>query len=713
MNPIYKFTLSNGGQPYECHPIYGDDLAKEFAIPNGEWFFRASLNGKLTFNAYDFTFITNSPFDTEFTLEVFISYDGGQTWASYWAGAFWKTDCEFDYDDGKVTVTPQTNDRYKSVLDGIDKEYDLIQLAPKMEQIRADKRAMIQVYVEGETTIGCFLSGMWWEQECKEETSQNVLTNTYHFARGVAKKEVKISGTLSPDVSGYYAGDFTSVAQNYDCLYKTGSYVFRYRYSVHSGYVRGDWEIVRTSDNVVLWSYYTQGQNPNLNPTQITMTPVSGTGASGTITADLRDINTYGRVVLDRNDISGATIYSMPTEDITDNNRNYHYVMPYSSYEVKASPRLSDIPSRWGIFQPNQYYEEPLDATYFPIGRSAWGGVSIWLKEGYLPNEENYRTSFIIRDVYHLSSVIDVLLKKIAPNVTHYPSTDYSQFLYGVNPISNIEQTLFITPKSNVVTAGYDQPAQKAPITLRYITDMLRDCFRCYWWVDDQNRFRIEHVEYFRRGGSYQPHYQGVGLDLTTNLVSRNGKPWAYVRNKFSFDKPEMASRYQFGWMDDVTELFDGFPIDIRSKYVRQDYIEQVDVSMFTSDIDYILLNPSAISQDGFVLMSAEIGYLSGYELPYLQTGDHVLQNGYVSFDYLQRYYLYDLPARNYSINGQNGVAYGVKKLMSQQITFPAPQDVNLQQLIKTGLGNGMVEKLSINLSSRKASATLKYDTEQ
>lgn len=714
MNPIYKFSITDGTQSYEPHPIFGGDLAKEYAIPSGEMFFRASLKGKLTFTGFDFTFIRDAALDTQFSLDVFISYDGGATWESYWEGTFWKTDCEFDLDDRKVSVTPDPRDVYKGILDEMDKEYDLIQLAPEIAQVKADKRPMIQVYVEGESTIGCFLSGMWWEQECEEEVEESTLLNTYHFAKGVVKKEVKIAGSITPSIDGYYAGDVTSTHDPYDCLGNNYSYVFRYRYTTGSGYVRGDWEVVRTSDNVVLWSYYASGQNPNLNPDQITMSPVSGTGASGTLTVALRDINTYGRMVLDKS-IEGLT-YFVPNEDMVDNNHNYHYVMPYSSYEVKAFARLTSIPTRWGIFQPRQYYEEPLDDKYYPIGRSAWGGVSLWLKQVYLENEAAYRTRFRIRDAFPLASAIKVLLGKMAPGVTHEPDPSYSEFLYGVNPITQIQQTLLITPKSNVITAGYDQPAQKAPITLRYITEMLRDCYRCFWWIDAQNRFRIEHVEYFRRGGSYT-NPQVVGVDLTATIVTRNSKTWASAKSKFSYDKPEMASRYQFGWMDDVTELFEGYPIEIKSKFVRLDYIEQVDVSMFTSDIDYILLNPNAISQDGFVLMSA-VGSLDPsvqYELPYYtaQLGVIYLQNGFVSFEFLQNYYKYDLPARNYSINGVDMVAIGVKRMKRQEVTFPAIHDPNLLQLVRTGIGNGEIEKISLNLSSRKASASLRFDLDE
>ena len=91
---------------------------------------------------------------------------------------------------------------------------------------------------------------------------------------------------------------------------------------------------------------------------------------------------------------------------------------------------------------------------------------------------------------------------------------------------------------------------------------------------------------------------------------------------------------------------------------------------------------------------------------------DHILQNAYVAFCFLQRYYAYDMPGRNYAINGVQMVAQGIKKLKNQTIRFPLLNDPDLVELVKTNLGNGTIEKLSINLSSRNANATLKYDTE-
>ena len=211
-------------------------------------------------------------------------------------------------------------------------------------------------------------------------------------------------------------------------------------------------------------------------------------------------------------------------------------------------------------------------------------------------------------------------------------------------------------------------------------------------------------------GGTYEGRPL-VGIDLTERYVTRNGKPWAYASNQYEFDKPEMPARYQFGWMDDVTQSFEGFPIDIISKYVNQDNIEEITISNFTSDVDYMLLNPSACSSDGFALL-APVLTDGKYKLPYVQFGESLLQNGYMSFEYLQKYYRYDLPAPIYEINNQQYCAYGIKKLKTQTIKFPVLAEPNMFNLVKTGLGDGMIQKMSVNLSSRIANTTLKYDTE-
>lgn len=819
MNPTYKFMLSINGNVRDAFPVYNNSMTKDFDLEQGQRFFRAKLSGRLIFSGDDYSAIVSAAFDAEFGVVIFISYDGGQSWSPYWEGSFWKTDCEFDEDSRSVSVTPSVKDRYTGVLAGLEKEYNLIDLLPEIVSLKADKRPMIQVYVPGQTVIACFLSGMWWEQECEAVTDVSKLTEVgdgkLNFALNRSAKIIEITGGVGlPDVM---VGNSFSEAEPGTYTITSGGYRFTYFHSrqAPTGYT-SIWQIERVSDGVVLWQYENHTA-PLTTPYTVTLAPVSGTGASGNVTLYISDMPVYSRYLLDVTSISGVNTYAISeTDDIVPNNRNYRRVVGYNFPDtILYSTRLSENPTQYGIYQPGQYYDVPPGSWYlgdvFPIARSAWGRVSLWFTFSAFDwiFEEAGRAPFVLKDAYPLASVISVLLGKIAPGITHEQSVDYSQFLYGSNPITGIQTTPVITPKSNVIYAGYDQPAQKAPITLKQVLDMLRDCFRCYWYIDSANRFRIEHIRYFMNGGSYNGT-PAIGIDLTTQKVSRSGMPWAFGMDKYTFDKPEMAERYQFGWMDDVTELFEGEPIDIISKYVEPGRIEQINIQKFTSDIDYILLNPESISKDGFVLMlsapvswaealsqtrtfswngggiqtdisltayrgkmmritvntssnylsvlqsgnnfSSEIGavtnepntdktfefmvnenadhialyipspgavaisslkYRQGeYQLPYYQTGDSKLQNGYAAFVYLQQYYFHDMPARLFRIGGVQYTALGMKKLKTQTTKFPVFADPDLLELIKTNLGNGMIEKLSVNLSSREANATLRYDTE-
>lgn len=719
MNPIYKFELSKTGVAQEAFPVYKDDLSINYQRQSGEEFYRARLSGRLTFQKDDYLFIRNSTFSTQFTLTISISYDLGVTWSSYFVGQFWKTDCEFNEDDQTVVVTPTLKDQYNPVLAGLDKEYNLIELAPVIIETWAYKRPMIQIYTPGQDVIACFLSGMWWEQECTPEDNEATLTSNMHFGVCGSHRVVQLHGVTIPYIPDTYEGE---IPQTESFTFENSGYRFVYSATAQQEGWKLRWAVERVIDGYTYWQTEEIANNLPTLPYDVTLEPE---GATGEVLATIGDVGIYGRVVCDVDFIDGNETYPInPETDLVPNNRNYHRVIPFTdSSLIVYTSNKTNTPTKWGLYQPGEYYLPPYTLEgreFFPISRKSWGTFSVWFQFSGVDwlYEESGRALLKMPYTYPLHSVISVLLGKISPGITHSNTTAYSEFLYSnTNPITGINQRLAITPKSNVVTADYDQPAQKAMITLRDVLNMLRDCFRCYWFIDSSNRFRIEHISYFMNGGAYPgtPGFPEIGVKLTEQIVTRNGKPWSYARNQYRFDKPAMAARYQFGWMDDVTELFDGYPIDILSPYVEQDNIEEINVAKFTSDIDYVMLNPSAVSKDGFVLLS---GTPSSNQLiiPFydfvIHGVSHILQNPYVSFQFLQEYYDYDMPARNYEINGVFHVATGVKRLKLQSIRFPALYDPDLSKLIKTEIGSGEIEEISINLSSRNATATLRYDTE-
>ena len=805
-------------------PVWKDDVTIDYALQQGEEFYRGTMSGKLTFQMADYDFINESAFDKRFDLKICITYDGGANWADYWRGKFYKTDCDFNDDDRTVIVTPTLDDAYNDVLAGLEKEYDLIKLAPEIEQVRYDKRPMLQFYVPGTNVVGCFLRGMWWEQECEATQDWTRLSTKcqFYLSKDMTIAEISQTGTPTIPRSMFV----TSPQGQWDNGYTLTSGAWELAIVPLGGGGYG----VYVRDIATHTPYW--GTTIFFSPVpefQLTLNPLAGSGATGTVSVNIRLFQVLSRLVTDK---QTATAVAIDAEEIVADMRNYHYVMPLDcGAAIEFNSELSNTPTEYGMYEPGYYYTRPNDDCA-PVSRALWTTFSVWFEKTQIPAsvDEDGRQLTVLRDAYPIASVISVLLGQFAPDITHQGTTDYSRFLYGeTDPLTFVPHHLFITPKSNVLTAGYDRPAQQAKITLRAVLDMLRQCFRCYWFIDENKRLRIEHIEFFRRGGSYSSH-PSVGIDLTAAKVTRNGKPWAYVRNQYKFDKPEMAERYQFGWMDEVTEQFEGQPIDIVSGYVQQGNIENITPSQFTTDVDYMVLNPGACSKDGFALLSAVYsngrpveaydltdystitrqlgsdgkwlsnsnnhilipvtpgqrfkitansdnnaqlawftsdaapvvgedaplvygterftisrnttgyitapgganylyvfrgtsatpgGYLpasvvlvtaNGYYLPYENIAGALLQNGQLSWPYLQIYYVWDMPARTYKIGATQYTATGVKKLKTQSLKFPVLREPNFYELIKTELGDGTIQKLSVNLSSRNATATLKYE---
>lgn len=732
MTPKYRFFLQIGedGTKQTVRPNYKDDLTLDYELETNQRFYRAKLSGKINFVRTDYDIINDAPFDSEFFLYIEKSDDWGQTYNQYYKAKFMKTDCTFNDDDKLVTVQPETTDQYDDVLAGLEKEYNLITLAPTIQRITINKRPLIQIYVPGDSVVSCFLGGTNWEQDANATSDQSALVQTYHFALCNILKEIQITPNGSPAViGGLYTGRMATgaSANNFEGkLYPE----LNVNYYIYISQQRIDGlpfgavavEIRKQSDDTAMFRY-TKATTSPFDTLEFDLTAVEGSGATGTMHADMKSYNIYARYLCDVEKIDDLNTYPLPADDIVDNNRNYRRSIGYALDVAFISNNFSDTPTEWGLADNGKYFAPPYSIygqTFYPIARSTWRYASLWFGF-YLFDwilEEKARKAYTLRDAFTLSSCINVLLKEFAPGITHEATPEYSQFLYNTNnPISGQSFKLLISQKSNIINGEYQTPAQKAPVTLQQIMTMLRDIYKCYWYIED-GKFKIEQINWFRNGGSYG-YNPIIDYDLTQLENVRNGKKLAFATSEYSFDKVDMPERYQFEWMDDVTTPFEGLPIEITSKYVTAGKIEEINISNFTSDIDLMLLNPGEISSDGFALFAAVTPSGGGQlELPFTrQTVDNVeyyLQNGYLAFINIQpTYWVYDMPARRFKINNTPNYAIGIERKKKQTLNFPAgTTDPNPMQLVKTYIGNGQVDKLSVNLCSRNIKATLKYDTE-
>lgn len=852
----YRFQLRTGSvtaTPTLLHPIWKDDLSLEYQKEQNQWFHRASLSGSIDLMRadYDLVMDANLPFGTVFFLDLEKSVDGGTTWTLYWRGRFTRTDCKVNTDDKILTVKPDVYDDYYAILNGIENEYDIVKMAIETDRILIRKRPCIQIYTEGDDTVDCIYGNQSFEQDADiPSTYDNIegyLKDRCHFAivNGfveinfvdipsdyVAAFTAPFKGTLNYDVSGT---ELTNTTNTYYLKYfcrnqSAGNNLYKQFNGI---------EIYKRGETGVKWLYQQTRMvdawhRNEYEPLPEEMMFTSQVEGQPNLTAVKTSQSVFSRIVCSVDSLGTTPTFELYNDDIVANNRNYRKAVGYNfGAFVFQSSRTSQNPTKWGRTDNGDYFLPPDDSVdWIPIGRSRWVNTSLWFKpESEVSTVEKQATyPYMLNDAYPLAACISALLAEMGSDVTFGESDTYSQFLYGqiggvyADPIAQRDCRLFITPKSNITAGEYQTPAMKGLVTLKDIFDMLRDTYRLYWFVDDQKRLRIEHVKWFEMGGSYSVS-PTVGIDLTTMTNKRNGKTWDYAKNTYEYEKSEMPERYEFGWMDEVTDLFKGSPMQIVSPYVEKGQKEEVTVRQFDSDVDYMLLQPSAISLDGFAVMNVQkanaiVGglyrYLSGQDgpiipiAPYVQgkvcyllmdaTGTeatlvwwygerrevtshvinlsspiiyqnyimdvpdgatgfsfetsgnadftlyslklrsdvqgttdtkevpmygrtfnntlYLMQNGFLSFFCLQNpYWLYDLPASQVVLNEDTAnpvTALSVRKCRKQTVNIPlGDTDPDLKQLVKTGLGNGIIHQLTVKLTSRMAKTELRYDTEQ
>lgn len=766
--PKYKFYIineSHGTTRHEINPHY-KELNKKYAKESGQEFFRITLDGKITLFGDDYEIINNASIEDNLLFVIDKLNRTTNKWAEYYRGEFNKTDCKLDYEKKSCEIKTSPLDQYTQVMNKYDNTYDLIKLAPAISKINLHKRALMQVYVRGANSISNFLGGTYWEDDVNEVIdSHNDLISKYYFSYVKAGNEFYVSGAGISDVNGVYAGTNGSWQKWYGysaqlvktvsvgdilpatrptvyAIYNTDSRLVATNASQGGGGTYAEnlykLQIIRTSDSTVLyeseWTFYTSTEdiyadNMYIGRDDIKMINKSNSSDVFTLT-NVFVYHVYQRLLCDVDTVEDSEgvkeTYDIPTDDFVFDNRNYKKCIGLRGGLFFCTSRTSTEPTKYGMNDYGEYFTSDFIAATMgigrplPISRNFWANASLWYVYDFWYEyfEEGLRKQYTLKDSYSVGAVIKALLKKIDPSLAHEETAEYSRFLYDPSvPISMARFYPHITPKTNILKGDYDQAAQKAEITFEELMNMLRDCFRCYWYIED-GKFKVEHISFFMNGGSYsyQTNYQ---LDFTKLKDQFNKKLSAYFQSSIEFDKSELNARYEFNWMDDVTDLMGNTTLDIKVNYVQKDKTEEINVSQFTSDIDLMLLNPSSFSEDGFALL-CPIRSGSSLQLPIasitlqdesMNTYDAVVQNWYASWNYLINFYLYDLPAYTGTSNTL-GLLYSsdIKKSMKHTIEFHTEEDLNELQLIKTSIGNGKIESVSVNLDTRLAKVNLMYE---
>lgn len=724
--------------------IFADDLKVSCERADEEMYRRVKLTETFTFVGEDFDLLYNS--DLEDSFEIHLKDDD----YLIAKGKFEKTDCEFDVDNKICKVKVSSTDNYDKILSAINNEHDLIKLAPERQSIGLRKRAILQLYMFRDTKVTNVIGNMSYEVDLNSDIDVNTLTdtalrNTYNFAV-VSDKEtvITVSGSgrgLDGEYVGSYRGENSRFVRR-DGLYRLEVYHERIWdssgegswddwYSLAFKDAQGRYVTVREAgwdeEHEVGYKDCPIQSSPSVNyPTSVSSfgwrkydSEESRWRWESEFSSSTQKHDVYARILLDTANPYPAigTVKKLSSTDMCANNLNYRYCMQASGIaglgdRIVVSAEVQDEPTPWGVNGEGKYYVRPRPTAtgdnVLPIGWNRWIPMSFWFDSSPSLSQtlDQWNVPWNLNDAYPLWSVLKVLLAKADPSISFENSSTYSQFLFGSvgSAISgHIRLNYFLTPATNVKKTYYNQAARKAKITLKQVLDMLRKTFQLYWFIDEQKRFRIEHITWFKNGGTYAQSNALVDLTHIYSLI--NQKAWDYGQNTISYKKSDLYKRYEFAWGENCTEAFDGFPIDIKNKYVGNGKTLKSEIAGVVTDIDMLMSAPDRVSDDALVLIcttlysnTCPISSVGNYGMDFIAP-IYEMQNGWLSFYNLELvYWVYNLggdkaTTSQYetSAGGDGNItARDTQRVKRQRVVFPMDKTLFAKEgLIHTKMGDG------------------------
>lgn len=645
MREEITFTMGlRGGSFRACHPRYSD-LSLEYSRDEGDMAFGQKLSGALKFIDTDYDWVMAQERGVDILVRL-------EREGILFLGKFTHTDCDIDEDTRKIEVEVEADDAYTWLKAHIDDTFNLVGLAPEVRPIEYRRRACWQYYRRGDKKLTAIMGGDYFEMNATQTASHTDLINKYYFLLVRAESAIMFVAlsdaawrAAHPDVVAADGKLFKGIAPDYLYCDTLAGYRVKLTFGQRTGGNKdgiaaaqlekknssGTWVVLNVGNRVpaydkdmsVAYSVALGGQYHEENRFYYGIQ----TGAYFT--------GIYCRVV--HNNANMTPKYDLPDEDIVPRTLNYRYVSLPADSMIKlfATNEYSTKSTEWGLAPDNtNYYQKPklpsyvYDGVLYPVGKTTWGEYSWWAGFDFTQSIFDYIwwDTVLLRDAYPLSSVLSVLLDAIFKDsgydISFKETEAYSGFFYGASAgVVELPPHIYITPKTNVLTANYSQKAQKGDITLGQVLNMLRDVFRCYWFIernsDGTYKLRVEHILWFYKGGSYT---SGTPFDIRGAYDVRTGKPWDFGSNKFSFDTAELYGRYEFGWQDECTDYFDGDSINCLAKFVNASSTNKVKIDAFSSDLDYMLLSPEEFNKDGFALLGAGQENLHGYGYNAYQT---------------------------------------------------------------------------------------------
>jgi len=360
--------------------------------------------------------------------------------------------------------------------------------------------------------------------------------------------------------------------------------------------------------------------------------------------------------------------------------------------ETECDPLLdpSCVPPAPAI--PGEWY---LMCTYIDAGPPV-RRVSEWI------DFTNNVPSVTIQNVRFLDNTIAFILNEYGCGLTL--RSDLLQA--AINPITGLDnpnQFAVLAQRSDVVKAGLStEVASLGSISLKNLMQDICLLFNARWYIDSStNEFVFEHVS--------QVVPSVVGLDLTL----LDGGIYAKRKNTVSFDRADLPSEETFANAStNQNRDFIGLPITYSAACTNGQTIEQR-CQFIDTELPRIFQNESE-GLEGFVLICgtsinntdafAESGALSGQFIP----------NAPFSFANLARdYYSWERVLFDGTLNGVATVFNSVKPTKNQIeliLKNCCLSDIDINELVRTEIGDGRIEKLLYSIATKQATIEPKFE---
>ena len=656
----YQATDSETTATRTCFPLHGDDLAISINREEGEWYYTRNLEDKLVFINADYAWIMGCEFDGTFTLNIQESHDGGATYYDYFTGTFSRASLEIDEDNKQATLNGIKEGFNNLIKNGAKEEYDLMKLIPDSEAKEVqgqvppalalvdecsalNKPSFSDIFCNTPIVSGGYKDDipMFWASDKDMRNypygslvtiwaeANVVMRNTNSSAKGHYTGDLGYRTNVQHGIAQYPDFDFYFTSID-GAMYNNNNYrlnlVFEnnhittgqgtvYYQDVQS-YIelyQGTTKIAQTNTIGIGTSYRDSG--PTYSPVSYQFT-APNSSLIESITINIHYI--YSSLLLAKKPSAIEILIGLYKSNILETGPYYlsskrmdaGWIIYASTINTSEQPNGHRIvPSSDEYDGTPRYFAPPDDTnTWIPLAEDNWNYASLWyiivpsIDNGLL-DPTNFGT-FTWTRCWTIGTCIKYLLNRITDGkVVFNENTDYSQFLYGnPNPVEDHEPFQWlVTQKSNVMRPAATGAA-RCPAKLDWFLELLRNAFNCYYWLEKVNggtyNFRIEHVEYFRRGGAYSGDLADQ-LDLTRlkpyrNFL-RNGQPakrYADQTNRYTFDLDGMVEKYTYSWQGDGgSDDFKGNPMYFKAGWIEKGSSDDRQVDNIFADLGWLMLN--------------------------------------------------------------------------------------------------------------------------